>query len=138
MKNLKMFFLVSIMLLLFTTPVYAHKLAIESVEDGIIKVHYDDGSFSEKTEIILYDANDKEIKRGKLDENGQFKYDKDSGVVYIVADDGMGHKVKWKVGEEVSHHHKGSKWIKIGGVLIAFAAVGGIFYKRKDKNVESA
>lgn len=133
MKNIKVFVLTIIMLFTFITPAYAHKMLIEPVKDGVIKVMYDDGSFSERTEVTVYDSNDEVIEKGKLDDEGKFYYDKDKDVSYIVAEDGLGHKAEWKVGEEVKNDSGGSKTLKILAVLIVIGAVTIISMKKKQK-----
>jgi len=131
MKNMKMFLIAIAILLVSAVPAYAHKMTIDPVEDGIIKVQYDDGSFSERTEVKVYNSKDEVIEEGKLDEEGKFTYDKSKDVSYIVAEDGLGHKAEWKIGEETKKDSGGSKGLKIGAVVLALAIIGGISYKKK-------
>lgn len=133
MKKMRVIVLTVVMLLMFTAPAYAHKMLIEPVEDGVIKVLYDDGSFSERTEVTVYDSNDEVIEKGKLDDEGKFFYDKSKDVSYIVAEDGLGHKAEWKVGEEVKRDSSGSKTIKIVAVVLVLAAVGFMFTRKKEQ-----
>lgn len=128
---MKRILIIMSILLIIAVPVYAHKMSIEPVEDGIIKVQYDDGGISSRAEVTVYNSNDEEIEKGKLDEKGQFTYDTSKDAAYIVAEDGLGHKAEWKVGEEVKSDTGGSKALKIGAVVLVFAAIGFISYKRK-------
>lgn len=131
MKNVKIFLIVITILLVSAVPAYAHKMVIEPLEDGVIKVQYDDGSFSERTEVKVYNSKDEVIEEGKLDEEGKFTYDKSKEVSYIIAEDGLGHKAEWKIGEESKKDSGGSKWVKIGAVVLVLVAIGGISYKKK-------
>ncbi|MGN9164320.1 hypothetical protein ACTNDY_03395 [Tissierellaceae bacterium HCP3S3_D8] len=132
-KNIRSIVIIMVILLISAIPAYAHKMTIEPVEDGVIKVHYDDGSFSSRTVVTVYDSNGEELESGKLDEEGKYTYDKDKDVSYIVAEDGLGHKDEWKVGEEVKADSGGSKTLKIVGVVAVLAIVGIVSYKKKGK-----
>ena len=133
MKNLKSIIMIVAVILIWSLPVYAHKMTIDPERDGVIKVYYDDGSFSSKIEITVYDSNDEIIESGKLDDQGKYSYDINGGAAYIVADDGMGHKDEWKIGEKVKINTGGSKVFKIGAVVLVLALLAGISYWRKGK-----
>lgn len=135
MKKSRLILLIVCILMMFSATVYAHKMTIEPVEDGLIEVLYDDGSFSSRTEVTVYDSNDQVIESGKLDDEGRFTYDIDSNAEYIVADDGMGHRAEWTVGEEAgSSSSHASKYIRIAVVVLVLVGVGGIYYVRRGKN----
>lgn len=133
MKSSRLIVLIMCFLMIFSATAYAHKMTIEPLEDGIIQVLYDDGSFSSRTEVTVYDSNDEVIESGKLDEEGKFTYAASGDAEYIVADDGMGHKAEWTIGEEPSSSSHASKYIKVGVVLLALLAVVGLYYKRKGR-----
>lgn len=131
MKNTRVIVLMMCFLMIFSATAYAHKMTIEPLEDGVIQVHYDDGSFSSRTEVTVYNSNDEELALGELDDEGKFTYDASEDAEYIVADDGMGHRAEWTIGEEPSSSSHASKYIKIGVVVLVLVAVAGIYYKRK-------
>lgn len=131
MKGLKNILLVAMIFVLFTVPVYGHKMIIEPVEPGMIKVHYADGSFSQDIRLTLYNEAKEEISTGTLDETGSFYYEDGSEVAYIVADDGMGHRVEWRVGDPVKTSSSLGKWIKMALVAIAFLGIAVFFQYRK-------
>ncbi|MCT8137289.1 hypothetical protein H1D32_05740 [Anaerobacillus sp. CMMVII] len=97
MKYILLFFLVTGMIFSQMDFAYAHKMVIETVEAGKIRVVYEDGSFSRRTIVILYDANGNELSRGSLDHEGYFFYDPKK-VSLVVANDGIGHRAEWEVG----------------------------------------
>lgn len=134
MKNIKSIIMILAVILISLSPVYAHKMTIEPVEDGIIEVLYDDGSFSSRTEVTVYDSKGEIIDSGKLDEEGKFAYDTSGDAAYLEASDGLGHKDEWKVGEAVAGSSGGSKALKIGAVVLILAGVAGFSYKKKGKS----
>ena len=133
MKNSRLIVLIMCFLMIFSTAVYAHKMIIDPVEDGVIQVLYDDGSFSSRTEVTVYNSDDEVIESGDLDDEGRFTYDPDGSAEYIVADDGMGHKAEWTIGEEASASSHASKYVKIGVVVLVLVGIAGIYYKRRGK-----
>ncbi len=134
MKNIKSMIVILAVILIYWSPVYAHKMTIEPVEDGLVQVIYDDGSFSSRTEVTVYDSKDEIIDKGKLDQEGKYAYDSSKDVAYIVADDGLGHQDTWKIGEVAPGDSDGSKALKIGAVVLVLAGIGGFSYMKKGKN----
>lgn len=134
MKNMKLMIVIMIIMLISSIPAYAHKMTIEPVEDGIIQVLYDDGSFSSRTEVTVYDSNDQVIESGKLDDEGKYTYDTSGDIAYIVADDGLGHKDEWEIGEAVATSSGASKVLKMGAVVLILGGVAGFSYKKKAKS----
>ncbi|MCC5911157.1 MAG: hypothetical protein JJT76_12040 [Clostridiaceae bacterium] len=134
MKLIHRTLLIVLLLTLSTTAVYAHRMVIEPIESGMIKVGYEDGSFSEGTNVIVYDSEGEEIFTGAVDEEGYFYYDADSDAARIVADDGMGHRVSWNVGDPISYGGGISKWLKVGGVILFFVILSCVFFVRNKKN----
>lgn len=133
MKNSRIIVLIMCFLMIFSATAYAHKMTIEPLEDGVVQVLYDDGSSSSRTVVTVYNSNDEELESGKLDDEGRFTYDADSDAEYIVADDGMGHRAEWTIGEEPSSRSHASKYIKIGVVVLVLVGIAGIYYIRKGK-----
>ncbi|MDQ0340116.1 hypothetical protein J2S00_002911 [Caldalkalibacillus uzonensis] len=131
------FFLIGLtavfVLFLQTTTVYAHKLLIEPVSPGKIKVVYEDGSFSTRTMVQVFDTERNEIESGHLDSEGYFYYDEERANL-IVADDGIGHRTEWTVGEEVIVKSDPHRWLTVGMVVVVFVVVAAYFsYRTKKK-----
>lgn len=110
------------------SPALAHRMLIEPVEEGKIKVAYEDGRFSRRTEVFIYDNEGKEIYSGKLDAEGYFYYPQELDAVLIVADDGLGHRVEWRVGEAMGQYFPRSYTVFI--VLTLFCFIAAIFHYR--------
>lgn len=106
----------------------AHKMMIVPVEDGKIQVNYDAGNAATRAEIKVYDKDGKILSEGKVDEEGYYEYE--AGASYLEADDGMGHKDKWTIGEEAASTG-GSKLPKIAAVVVVLGLVGFFFSKKK-------
>lgn len=114
-------------------PVYAHKLIIDPVEPGIVKVEFSDGTSPVATATVtVFNEKNEEIFKGPLDERGMFDYSAYDQAAYLIADDGMGHRVRWNVGDPKAVGGT-SKLIPITITLIALLAVAGIFYIRSSK-----
>ncbi|ABR46753.1 hypothetical protein Amet_0526 [Alkaliphilus metalliredigens QYMF] len=136
MKRISIICMIILLFAFTVSPVYAHKMLIEPIEDGVIKVNYEDGSVSSRTEVVVYDSNGAEILTGSLDENGYFYYDTDLDATRIVADDGLGHRVEWQVGDPAVYSNHGSKWKKISLVVAIFVVIGSVFFLRNKKAKE--
>ncbi len=127
-KQVGLFLVAIIMVMSISVTSLAHKMMIEPVEDGKIQVNYDAGNAATRAEIKVYDKDGKVLSEGKVDEDGYYEYE--AGASYIEADDGMGHKDKWTIGEDVAAHG-GSKLPKIAAVVVVLGVVGFIFTKKK-------
>ncbi len=115
--------------LAFSTTAYAHRMIIQPREEGVIKVIYDDGSASSRrTEVVAYDRDNQEIKRDGLDREGFFSYP--SETYLIVADDGLGHRAEWVVGEETTELPRG---ITISVVVTGLVVIA-VFFDYRVKN----
>lgn len=110
------------------SPAMAHRMLIYPVAEGEIRVAYEDGRFSRRTEVVVYDRDHKELARGKLDGQGHFCYAGYPGAALIVADDGLGHRVEWKVGEEVPVGPP--RVVTVSLVLLGLALVAAVFHYR--------
>ena len=74
----------------------------------------------------------------KVDEKGEFDYSRYSKVDSLIADDGMGHRVMWKVGEPIHNVTGNERWIRISLIASTLAAIGYAFYERsKRKRLET-
>ncbi|AKL97241.1 hypothetical protein CACET_c38130 [Clostridium aceticum] len=138
MKQIKTFLLVMVVFLLLSVPVYAHKMMIEPIESGIVRVIYADGSFSERTEVVAYNANNEEVFRGQLDTDGYFYYDENDSVAYLVADDGLGHMVTWNIGDPVATTSSRGKWLRIAAIIFVFIGISLVFHFRKKRSSAKA
>lgn len=122
---------------LMQTAVFAHQMIIEPLPQQRIKVYYEGGTFSKDTNITLFDATGQVVFMKKVDEKGEFDYSRYSRVDSLIADDGMGHRVMWKVGEPVHNVTGNERWIRMGLIACTLSAVGFAFYERsKRKRLE--
>ncbi|MFN7249626.1 MAG: hypothetical protein ACK4M9_02445 [Anaerobacillus sp.] len=128
----KLSFLIAFLLLFLTlqpSPSFAHRLVIEPKETGLIKVVYEDGSFSTRTVVIVYDRQGNEIERGTLNSDGYYFYD-ESVAHFFVADDSIGHRTEWTVGEEVVYKTDPHRWITAGVVSLILISIAVFFSYR--------
>ena len=137
MKNNIPLFLLILLISLSASPALAHRMLIEPVDEGLIKVVYEDGRFSRRTEVFVYNLQGEELHSGKLDNQGYFHYPPELDAVLVVADDGLGHRVEWHVGEDFS---MGSpRGITITIVVILFCLIAGFFHLRvKNRRVQQS
>lgn len=120
------------------TVVFAHQMVIEPLPQQRIKVYYEGGTFSKDTNITLFDATGQVVFMKKVDEKGEFDYSRYSKVDSLIADDGMGHRVMWKVGEPIHNVTGNERWIRISLIASTLAAIGYAFYERsKRKRLET-
>ncbi len=130
-KTMTILLLIPLLVILSPSPVLAHRMLIEPVEEGIIRVVYEDGRFSRRTEVFVYDHQGRELYSGKLDNQGYFHYPPD-GAVRIVADDGLGHRVEWRVGETFSPG--APRGITVAIVVTLFCLIAAFFRFRVNKS----
>lgn len=133
MRFLIKFCIVTLLLITTTSTAYAHRMTIVPISEGVIKANYEDGSFSDLTVITVYNSNKEVIYVGNLDENGYFYFDVNSGAARIVADDKMGHRVVWNVGDPISYSTS-YKWLKVSIVVILLMLVSVLFHLRTKKH----
>lgn len=112
------------------TAVFAHQMIIEPLPQQRIKVYYEGGTFSKDTTITLFDATGQVVFMKKVDGNGEFDYSRYSRVDSLIANDGMGHSVMWKVGEPVHNVTGTERWLRIGLIACTLSAIGFAFYER--------
>lgn len=132
MKIFTKILMITFILIYAATPAFAHKMMIKPIEDGIIAVTYADGTHSNLIKVTVYDSNDEVILEGSLDHDGYFYYDSASDATRIVAEDGMGHRVTWQVGDPTSYSGDKYKWIKVATIVLFFMGIGFVFYKRNN------
>jgi len=105
-------------------------MSLKLEEPGVLKVEYDGGGFSPRTEITIYDEKGNELGKGLVDEEGKFHFDKNLDVYSAVANDGMGHRAEYEKGvikKEIP---------KLPVVIAVFAVIGiifAVFNKKKTK-----
>lgn len=118
--------------LLPVSPAFAHLMLIEPVEEGVVKVVFDDGTIARHAEVAVYDENGKAIKRGDVGGDGKFSYSPEDAKL-LVADDGFGHRAEYVVGEDPYKALPRGPTIAL--VLAGFALIAGVFhYRVKKKN----
>ena len=122
------------MAILFVTPVSAHRMLIEEISEGVVKVGYEDGRFSRRTVVVVYDKQGEEIARGELDGEGLFYYAPEDAVL-IEADDGLGHRAELVLGEEIAEELP--RGLTIALVSVGFLLIAGFFQYRLVKRKDS-
>lgn len=133
MKYQRLLIIIPLILILFTTPVYAHKLTITPQEGDSIKVNYADGSFSDQISLVLLNENKEEIGTAPIDEQGCFYYGDTPNLAYIVAQDNMGHRVQWKLGDPVAQSSSRGYYLKITAIVLSFLFIAVFFRFRTKK-----
>jgi len=126
--------LVLFIIILFVTPVSAHRMLIEEISEGVVKVGYEDGRFSRRTVVVVYDQQGEEIARGALDGEGLFYYNP-ADAVLIEADDGLGHRTELVLGEEIADELP--RGLTIALVSVGFLLIAGFFQYRLVKRKDS-
>jgi nickel transport protein len=125
------FVIVSVLLFIFfflpVSTVFAHLMLIEPVEEGKIRVAFDNGSANLYAEVAVYNEDGDEIGRGGVDSKGYFTYSAE-GAILLVAEDRFGHRAEFTVGENVREQLP--RIPVIGGVLVGFALIAGVFQYR--------
>jgi len=109
------------------SPVFAHLMLVEPVEEGLIKVVFDDGTVARHAEVVVYNEKDEEIARGDVDDNGKFSYPEQEAEL-IVADDGFGHRAEYVVGDEPQEALP--RGLTVTVVLAGFGLIAGVFHYR--------
>ena len=114
-------------LLATVSVVEAHCMEIEPLEYQRVRVGYDGGGFSPETVVTVLDEWGIILEEGRLDVDGVFDYSHLNQAHMILADDGMGHRAEWVIGED--HHHR-PKMPVIAGVFSFFGGTAW-YYQRK-------
>ncbi|TCK98136.1 hypothetical protein EDC19_0554 [Natranaerovirga hydrolytica] len=134
MNVLKKLILLIVIFSLSSTVVYGHRMLIEPIEDGMVKVYYADGSFSNTTQVMVYDTSNNLIVSERVNDEGYFDYASYSDAHKLVADDGLGHRVEWQVGDPISYSSSFYYWLKIVIVVVIIIGIGLIFYIRQKRS----
>lgn len=128
--------LVLLIFLLSLTTVYAHRMMIDPVEDTRIWVGYEDGTTVENINIQVLNEEEEIIAEETADEEGYYSFENYPEAHSIIADDGMGHRVTWVVGEPAVYREGWGRYLRILGVLTLFILVA-IYFQRKIKKKAS-
>ena len=113
--------------LLIPSVVYAHGMLLTLEEPGVLKVEYDGGGFSPRTEVTIFDKDGNELGKGLVDEEGRFHFDPSLEVYTAIAYDGMEHRAEYKEGVEQKSI---PKLPVIIGVFAVIGIISVIFNKR--------
>ena len=132
--------LVSCMIVVFLavfspTATLAHKMIIEPIGEGAIQVIYEDGSFSTRTKVTVYNQEGDSIDSGYLDSYGYFYYDKAQAHL-LIADDGIGHRSEWQIGKEIAIKTAPYRWITALIVILTSCAIA-CYYSFKIRNAKT-
>lgn len=134
MKKFKV--LSSVLLVLFSLSlIMGHGLNLEPITEGIIRITYSDDTIPTTMTVKEYDEEDNLIKQGELNEDGTYYYLEETH--RLEADDGMGHVIRWRVGEGRVSSGGYGKWITIIVVVIIFTVISTVFNKRRKQRLES-
>ncbi|OIJ14135.1 hypothetical protein BKP35_08025 [Anaerobacillus arseniciselenatis] len=87
--------LIIVIFLMQPEEVFAHRMLVEVVDDGVIQVRYDDGTRSGIAKVTAYDDLGDLLFEENVNENGIVYFDSSINIAQIVADDGMGHRATW-------------------------------------------
>ncbi len=136
-RTIALFLIILLLCFLPVSTVLAHRMVIEEVGEGAVKVGYEDGRFSRRTVVVVYDQQGTEITRGKLDDEGMFYYQSDLAVL-IEADDGIGHRTELVLGQEVEEELP--RGMTVAAVFSGFLLIAGVFqfriYKKRNNEEE--
>ena len=132
-RTLSLILIILLLCFLPVSTVLAHRMLIEEVGEGAVKVGYEDGLFSRRTVVVVYDQQGTEIARGDLDAEGMFYYPPELAVL-IEADDGLGHRAELALGQEVAEEPP--RGLTVAAVFSGFLFIAGIFqfriYKKRN------
>ncbi len=123
-----------LVLILPALPVFAHLMLIEPVEEGKVRVVFDDGSAARHAEVVVFNEEGEEIARGDVDREGYFSFPPEEAA-FLEADDGFGHRAEYVVGEDA--HQALPRVPTVSAVLVGFLMIAGIFHYRVRKKEES-
>ena len=116
-----------LVLILPVSTVFAHHMLIEPVEEGKVRVVFDDGSPNPHAEVIVFDEDENETARGEVDRDGYLSYPAEDAAM-LVAEDNFGHRAEYVVGEDA--HQALPRVPTVSAVLAGFMLIAGIFHYR--------
>ncbi|MFN7251460.1 MAG: hypothetical protein ACK4M9_11795 [Anaerobacillus sp.] len=127
-KKLLMFFL--LFFAIQPESVLAHRMIVELVEPGKIKVRYDDGTKSGIALVKAFDEEGHSLFEKYVDDNGYVYFDRTIRVHQLIADDGIGHRATW-ISDHASNQLDIPIWIRalLGVSILLFTAT--FFHYRK-------
>lgn len=123
-----------LLLILPASPAFAHLMLIEPVEEGQVRVVFDDGSAARHAEVVVFTEEGEEVARGDVDRDGYFSYPAE-GAAKLVAEDNFGHRAEYVVGEDA--HQALPRVPTVSAVLAGFLLIAGIFHYRVKKKGEA-
>ena len=121
-----------VMLLVLPGLAFAHGMDLILEEPGVLRVEYEGGGFSPRTEVTIYDMEGNELGKGLVDDEGRYLFDQELVVARSVANDGMGHVAEYREGVE-------ERTIPKLPVVIAVFALVALIWKlvdRRSKNTQ--
>lgn len=121
-----------VMLLVLPGLAFAHGMDLILEEPGVLRVEYEGGGFSPRTEVTIYDMEGNELGKGLVDDEGRYLFDQELVVARAVANDGMGHVAEYREGVE-------ERTIPKLPVVIAVFALVALIWKlvdRRSKNTQ--
>jgi len=122
--------LVLLIFLLSVTTVYAHRMMIDPIKDTTIWVGYEGGTTVENINVEVLDEEGELLASDTADEEGYYSFENTPEAHSIVADDGMGHRVTWVVGESAVMMEGWTRYLRIGGIVLGFILVALFFWQR--------
>lgn|GEM_PF-919786 len=128
--------LVLLMFLLSVTTVYAHRMMIDPLEDSTIWIGYEDGTTVENMSVEVRDDQGEILVEDTADEDGYYSFENISEAHSITADDGMGHRVTWVVGEPAAIRGGWGRYIRIIGITGMFILIA-LYFQRRIRNKAS-
>lgn len=115
-------------------PSYAHKLVLEPVEEGTIKVYFEGGSIPQEMTVEVFNASGELLNQEPLSETGYFYFNEDKAHRIIVFDP-MGHRVEWKVGDPIAFSSSWVDFFKKALVVALFIGIAAFFGIKKRQKV---
>lgn len=104
-------------------------MLVEHVEDGIIYIHYDNGTPAKIATVTLYDEHGNILLEEVANDHGYVYYDGETTVYRIVADDGMGHRASSVKSEENNEESIPSFMKALLGVSILLFVAAFFYYR---------
>ncbi|MBU8906364.1 hypothetical protein [Desertibacillus haloalkaliphilus] len=74
---------------------FAHRMVVD-VESNHVHVRYDDGTNAPLAVVTGYNEENRLLFEGEVNKNGQYMFDENLDVNYVMADDGLGHRAAWR------------------------------------------
>ncbi len=124
--------LVFLLVIMGNTPALAHRMLVEVIDEGAIKVRYDDGTMAGRARVTFYDEDGQILEEGITNEGGIYYYDLNVNPNRVVADDGMGHRARWVEGQTDAWDYF-PRWQRAFFGVAIFMFIAAISYYRKNR-----